>query len=473
MRVRGPTFGIAAVSVACAALLLPGAPLEARQAQAGPQASDTVPLTLDDALRRAARNNPAFIRTTNDLELNALDRRDRWLDILPAPQVTFLSTNMNWSRQTMAEDLFGEPLPREVVEWVQTSRSSQGFGATMSVNMGNFLQLRQQEEQALGRELAVETVEHSLRADVSRAFLDLQERMEVLELEEALLRTASVNRDLARELYVLALRDRIDLVTLELDLVEQEHALDESRAALETARLGLRNLIGDPDLGEFELVPAELTPFDPAELDVSALLEVARTSSPTVRQAQANLRMEERGVNLVRAQWLPTLTVFASSQRQGFVRGGDAFFDPNPDGGWDGSFGLAVSFPDVGQYFRRRVQRQRTEVAVANSFETLRETRNQLDQDVRSLVNDLRSSARSLEIQERRAGLAAERLELAREAYRLGDESYLELQSAQEQAAQAGRQLLAALYSFERARIELERALGMTTDEMLALGGEG
>jgi outer membrane protein TolC len=465
----GAAWPVSVLAICGWILLSPGA-LGAMQAQ--PASPDTASrgerITLEQAIERAMRHNPAFRRTTNELELNRLDRQDRWLDILPTPQLTLLNTAMNWTRQTTAVDPFGEPLERDVVDWVQTSRSSQGLGLSMRFDLGEFLQLRQQRARGLGREVAVEAEGNALLAAVSRAFLDLQERLEVLDLEKEILRNSEANRDLALELFRLALRDRLDLVSLELDVVEQEHALEASRAAVEHARLELRNLIGDPDLGEFEIVPIGLAGFDSgsSQLDAARLVDLAVGSSPAIRQAEASLVADEREIDLLRSQWLPTVTLFSNSQRQDFVRGGDAFFNPTPGAGWDASIGLGVSFPDVGQYMRRRNQRQRHEVTVANSRETVREVRAQVEQNLRRLASELRSSALSAELQARRGALATERLELAREAYLLGDHSYLELQGAQEQAARAGRQLLAARFAVERSRIELERSVGSPLEWM-------
>ena len=469
------------------ALVLPGS-LGATSSQVAEQASDTVVsaqvageeraghdpirLTLEEAIRRAEQNNPGYRQATFDLERNVLDRRDQWLSVLPQPQINYLTTSMGWSRQTVTEDIFGEPEQREVVETVQTSRSRQALGLTLSLSLGDFLDFRRQEDQAQMREYSTRNQLLGLRADVRQAFLDVQEQEVALELERELLEMARVNRDAAERLYALARRDRIDLVSLELDLAEQENALEESRRQLESARLGLRNLIGDPGLQEFEIVPTEIELFDPTRMEVEALVRVAQTSSPDVLRAEAGLRAEEHSISQLRSQqWLPTISASWGTSRQGFVRGGDAFFDVNPDAAWDRSMSVSVSFPDLGQYLQRHNQQRRNELAVREQEESLRQTRNQLEQDVRSLVNELVANARSLEIQERRTALASEQVELAREQYRLGQLSYLELQGAQEQAAQSGRQAVAARFAFERARIALERSMGMTVDEMIELDG--
>lgn len=457
---------------AAATMAIPGAPFAPASGLAA-QEPDPVQLTLAEALLLAERHNPGYRQATGSLERNILDNRDRWLDILPQPQLTLLSTSMNWRRVTVAEDFFGNPLPNPETETVRTSQSVQRFGLNLSVDLSRFLQLRQQGDQAEVLELTVASQFHQLRGDVTRAFLDLQEQEVGLELEMELLGTARLNRDAARSLYVLGRRERIDVVSLELDVSEQEHSLDQARAGIETARIVLRNLIGDPDLRTFELVPADFPDFDPYALDVEALVEAARDTGPQVRQAQSSLRQEERSVNLVRSQWLPTLTLSYGNTRQGFVRGGDAFMDFNPDADWDRTVFLSVNFPDLGQYFRRSTSQRRAEVGVRNQREALRQVSNQVEQEVRTQVNDLTASARSMELQEERAELARERLGLALEAYRLGRQSYVQLQQAQEQAAQASRQALAARFAVQRARVSLEQALGMDITQILALGQGG
>jgi outer membrane protein TolC len=435
---------------------------------------DAVELTLAEAIRRAEVHNPGLRQVTNSLELNELDRREAWLQILPQPSLNFMSTSMTWNRQTMTEDNFGEPLPRDVVEWVQTSRSTQSVSMGFTLDAADFLRLRVQGEEAREREVAVSTEVHQLRAELTQAYLQVQEQEAALEVEEELLLAARANRDLAERLYALARQDRIDLVSLELSLAEQEHALDQSRRELDAAMLALRNLIGDPDLPSFRIVPVALEDFDPEALDPDVLVGVARAQSPRVLQAEAGLRAQRRSMDMVRADWwLPTLSLNMYTGRQGFVRGGQAFFDPNPDADWDRNVAVSISLPDLGQYFNRQGQQRRTGLEIRNQEESLRQLRGELDEEIRGSVNTLRSAARGLEIQERRAALAREQLSLAREAYGLGSQTYLDLLNAQEQAAAAGREVVNARYSFEQARIALERAVGLPIGEILELSGGG
>jgi outer membrane protein TolC len=420
-----------------------------------------VRLTLEEALRLAERSNPGYRQTLNDLELNRIDRSDAWLTLLPTPQITALSTGLAWNLQTLGLDPFGNPVDNPEARMVQSSNSTQRLGVGFQVDFRNVLNLRQQATQAELREIGALTTVRNLRADVARAFLDAQERQVTLELEEELFRNAEQNLEVTHRLYRLARRNRIDLLSAELDLVERENQLEVARTEVEQGIRALRNLIGDGELGEVELVPEPLLTFEPARLDEEALVAEALDRSPRMEQARAQLRSSERDISTRRAQWLPVLSVSMNTARQELdIGGGGAFLVPNPEGDWSRNVSLQLSFPDLGQYFNIRNNTNRARIQARNQQESLRQARLEVEQEIRSLLEELRRSRNTLELQELRAELSEERRGLQLQAYQLGRTGYLELQNASEAAAQARRSALQAAYAFERARINLERALG-------------
>ncbi len=442
-----------------AACPLPGMGQEPGISQEPGMGQEPVRLTLDEAVTRALGQNPAYQQTLRELELSALDRRELWLNLLPQPQVDLLTTSMAWNRQRVAEGFFGEVTEREDPGTIHTSRTQQRLGLFVTVDLAEFFQFRGIDETARIREAGATVQGRELKARVASAFLEVQERTQALELEEELLEVARENRDLARRLYALARRDRIDLVSMELEVAEQEDALERSRTELESARLALRTLMGDPDLGDFQVEPEPLRPLEPEGLDEEALVRRGREVSPRIVQAEAQRRASAGALSRNRARWLPTLTFSAGTTRQGFVQGSDAFFDLRPDAGWDRAVSLSVRFPDLGLYLNRRTEQRRGEVDLRNREDALLEARAEVEREVRTLVRELQGAARTLRTQERRTALAEEQVELAREAYRLGRLSYLELREAQARAAESRRQALSARYSVERGRRELEALL--------------
>lgn len=445
---------------AVAALVVAG-PVVA-PAPAAAQAPETpTPLTVQGAIELARANNPAFRRATGTLELTDIERREFWLGFLPQPTFSLLSTNMQWNRQAVGTDNFGNPIPNPDFRMVQSARSSQVAALNFDLQLQTLYERRVQRFEAEARETSVHQQGRALEADVRLAFLDAQERLQALELEEELLGVRSVNQEITEQLFRLGRADRPDLLGAELDFVEQEDQLARSRTDLRAALLGLRNLIGDAAVREIELVPTPLRIFDPALLDEEALVETALHSGVRIRQETLNVRQAEERASLRRAEWMPTVRLSASTGRQELSReSGSAFGRPLPDADWGRTISISIDFPDLGQYFRRQTGARRDALEIRSADEALREAGFEVEEEVRRFVVELRSAYRTLVTQERRAELARERLELQQEFFRLGRVDFLQLQSAAESAANAQRQALQARYAFERARVSLERTLG-------------
>jgi outer membrane protein TolC len=432
-------------------------------AVAQPLAGQTV-LTLEDALERARLHNPTYRQAQNNLELNVYETRQAWLNLLPNLSLTTLQTGTSWRRVTVAEDFFGRPLENPETRLVRTSTSNQGGRISLALDLRQFLQLQQRQTQADARQIAALSQWNAVRTSVVHAFLDAQQHELALELEERLLATARLTEEAAGQLFVLARSSRLDVLGAEVEVVAQTSAVERARAALRTSLLALRHLIGDPALDDVAIDPAPVTVFDPALLDEEALVRHAVGSSPQVLSQEATLETQRRSRSLQRAEWLPTLFVQAASGRQRFEQGGGAFLDVNPGGSWDRHVALSLSFPDPGQFLNRQNAAGQTDVAIRNQEETLRQLRGQVEQDVRRLLVELRSSHADIALQERRAAVADERVRLLQAEYAMGRAGFLELQTAVNAAAAARRQSLQARFGFERARVDLERALGQPLD---------
>ncbi|MEX1258949.1 MAG: TolC family protein [Gemmatimonadota bacterium] len=449
-------FAAAAWAAALAlAALLPMA--VSGQVAAGPPAR----LTLDEAITRATANNPAYRQEVNNIELNEIEGRSFWLGFFPQLSVSVLNTNMQWNRTAVSTDIFGNPIANPDFRMVQSATSSQRLQLNWSVALGDYFERRANRLRAENRLAQLSDQGEILALDIRLNFLDAQERLEARALEETLLEVRRALAGLTDQRFRLGLADRVELLEAELDVVTQENEFEQSRTNLATIHLQLRNRIGDDSLGEFEIVPEPLRLFDPAVLDQEALVEAAGESGPAVRQARYTLADREVGIPLARSTWLPTFSLFASTDRQEISReSGSGFLQPLPDADWSRRFGLTISFPDIGTWFTRQNEVRRTELDVRNAEEALRATGLSIREEARRLLVELENQYRTLRLQERRAELAAERLELQQEYFRLGRVDYLDLQNSAEASANALRQVLQARYAFERALIQLERALG-------------
>lgn len=421
-------------------------------------------LTLEEAKERAMLHNPGYRQSVNNLDLNIYGERSAWLGLLPRPSLNLLRTGRTWQRTTVTTDFFGEPLENPQTQITRTSRSSQTAGLSMSFDLRQYLALQRERANSANREVTAHAAGRELRSEVVGSFLDVHEAKLGLELAERNLEAAKLNKERARRLFAQGRAANIDLLGAEADVAEREVGVEGAQARLRETVLALRHLIGDPDLPEFQIEPVPLNLFDPEVLDEDALVDRGLAHNPQVLSQQANLEAQLRSRTTTRAAWLPTMALTVSTGRQRIERGGDAFLDPLPGGHWNPNVSLSLNFPDLGQYLDRNNQLAMNDVAIRNQRQQERQVAAEVERRIRSAVNGLRSAYRGVALRERRAEIAQERVRLVRSEFVAAKQDFFQLQAAENQAAEARRQVLESRFAFERARLRLESAIGGPLD---------
>jgi outer membrane protein TolC len=176
--------------------------------------------------------------------------------------------------------------------------------------------------------------------------------------------------------------------------------------------------------------------------------------------------VQEAGVAVSRAQaqsarrshW-PPLTISFRANQSTFGDDYDGFLDPYPDRSRSGGASFGISIP-LFQGFQNKARIVQAEVALANSEETLRGIRLQVEELVRSRLIALETAHQSYLISLRSREIAQERLILAREQFRLGTRTFTELQQDIDAAAQAERAVINQLFALEQALANLEEMVG-------------
>jgi outer membrane protein len=199
--------------------------------------------------------------------------------------------------------------------------------------------------------------------------------------------------------------------------------------------------------------------FDPADLDVTALVAGALAGSPLVRQREAALSAAQYSASAARGRRLPSLSASAGYNRGMSASGYGAIGEFNPGQNYGFSFGLGVSLPLFSRFQTSEVIAQASANATDAEYD-LQATRLTVERDVRTAIIDLDNAYRSLQLSEVQVELNRERQEATQERYRLGGSDFTTLQNVIDRTAQAERQALEALFGFINARISLEEKLG-------------
>ncbi len=435
--------------------LLAAAPLEAQEPQV---------LSLEDALELARQNNPVLRQAINELELTPAGMRAAWGAFLPSLSLS-LGTNVNLNRRLQAEDYFGNPIANPNVEWVTASSSSQSVSAQLDLFEGGarFHQRGAERARGIARARRVEAEMIATGARVATSFHETVRQSDLLQLEMAILEGKRLDLESTTRLFELAVGSRVDVLAAELEIQQQERAVRQAENEHAKAVLALRAEIVAPDMGAFTTRGTLPEPFDPAVLDETELIVRALEQSPLIRQNRSEVDVGRASLSAVRSARLPTISLGTYFFQDAYGQEYTAAFKPFATDSRYASARLSLSIP-VFTGFSTERNIAEAQVQLANAEEGVRQTRLEIERDVRSRLIDLRGAWDSYRLAERSSEIAEERLRLAREGYRLTTVTFADLQLAIEGAANERRTAINARYDFVAARIELEQVVGGPLD---------
>lgn len=303
-------------------------------------------------------------------------------------------------------------------------------------------------------EFAREQAEVQLFTDVAQAFYDTLNRQTELRNYRAEIAAASDRRRELLEFKRAARAREADVATVEVAIATLEAAIANTRGLLEVAQETLAFLTGLPpgaDLVESRELPADVPALDfwLQRLD----------DRPDVRQASANVRAAEEGIEAARAGHRPSLDLSANyyAERPGI----------NEDIDWDVQ--LSVTQP---LFTGGLVQAQVREAAAqrqANEM-TLAQVQEVAARDIRALYRTLQSNLDQVQRLARAADLAQRNYELLRKDNRAGLASNLDVLQALANLHQTRRGLDTARYAAKNNYARLRAIAARRNDEAAATG---
>ncbi len=333
----------------------------------------------------------------------------------------------------------------------QLNQSSARIGITQLIDITGIVRTAEQigQLERIVTRLELARVRQETALNVKNSFYNLLRAQAYVGVNEAavaqsaeLLRvtTAQKNAGVASEFDVLRASTQLD---------NNRQALISSRNQVAIAKNALANLIGiDPSTPVNPTIP---TIPAPADLDETALVDLAFTRRPEYLQADANITKAARNVRLARRNLEPAITAS--------ITGAYNITDPGFGDRTNATAGLALSVPldDGGA--------TRAAVAAARSDE--RGSLIQKDQFVRGIKAEVQQAIIAVRDATERQTAAAGTVTQAREALRLanvrfqaGVSTQLEVNDAQTALTQAETNLVNAQFDYLGALARLSRATG-------------
>jgi outer membrane protein len=463
---------------------------------------------LDDAIRLARRNNPAFLSTENDEGPADWNVRESYGLFLPN-----LSSSISGQYLAPGSPSFGifdaGDLGLDVTDYYF---SGYNFTATYRLLGGSLFRVASARADRRATEARIQAASFTLESDVTAQYLMALRARDGVEVAERQLARAEQNYELADARVEVGAVIPTDGKQAEVERGRAQIDLLEAESLHRTEKLRLLEQLGVKASGEFELV-SEFEIFEPT-WDREDLVSRAMDRHPQLRAFRAQESARKAASRQAWSNYLPDLSLSARwsgrareigdseyllnqargslasqasscqfwnelsaglnqpltgypkdctgytltpEQEAQILNRNDVFpfdFSREP---W--SLYVQVSFP-IFQGFSRNRQMSEANAAAEDARLNRVAEELRLETAVTQSYDELMTATQVVQIEERNREVAEEQLELAQERYRLGAATFLELLEAQSSMATAERDYLNARYRFHGAIWALEAAVG-------------
>lgn len=416
--------------------------LQLGSAPMGPQDTpDTLPqISLDEALRAAARLDPNYVAALGQVENAEWVRRSAYsVFILPSVSI---STSLTRASQPFFNIGTGGIADQIVDGRVEASYDLFRGGA-------KWFELRR------ARAEVENAAASELQARFANAFFTESDYYSVLAEKELVrvarerVRRAEEQLAVARARVVSGAAVQTDSLQLLLELTRARVDLLRQEASLKVARVQLGRRVGMP--GPVDAVPLEASGSFNLPISEDSAVAEALANGPDYRLAVAAERMADEAAKAAHSGFLPQLSLFYSWQ--GF---GEKYF---PDATKRSLWGFRVSLP-IWNNGQREVALSRARTARDVARTARQDAELAARRDAIEAHQAYTTAVASAELAGQAVLVAQENLNVQQTRYRAGATTILDLLSAQVSLSEAEAGLVQSRYAARLARVGLEAIIG-------------
>jgi outer membrane protein len=462
--------------------------------------SPGAPLTLDDAINVARRNNPAYLQMANGRRTADAAVRSARGALLPSADANFGSRYQQGGQQVFNGLSFTNSS--------DAVQSSYGLNLNYRINSATFVNPKA----ALANRDAVEADitgnSEQLRAAVTQQYLSVLQAQARSALQDTLVKTAETQLELAKAKVAVGSGTSLDIRRAEVALGQQQVALLTARNNVEVEKLRLYQQMGVQQPENVQLTTD--FPINPPNIALDQLLDMARRQNPAIVALRSRERAASLNVKVAQAAYTPTLSLSTGWGGNSYQYTDDNFLVNQARAGVLGQqaqcfqqdsirtrVGLpsgncaAIQFTDAqaeairskNSQFPFKFQRSPLALSAQLSIPLFdnfnREERVQqaavtrddaafnvkakdlaLTADVTQAYLTLKTNAQTVALQEQNASKAKEELAFAEERYKVGASTFLDVVTSRGTYEQALIDRVNAVYDYHKAFAALENAVG-------------
>lgn len=413
--------------------------------------------TLDQCIDLALKSNAALIAARNSYNVTKSDIWTGWGRVLPG-----LNSQLGYARHVSGPTGFTyqDPITGEIRSGLTGVTTSEGYsaniGASQNWSLGGYDFYNIKEKNAarnsalssyqLSRQTLILTVKQAY-FEVLKAKMLLDIQKEALKRAEEQLKIAETRYELGSASFSDVLKAKVQYGDVELALISADNTLKLDKATLNS---WMGQVVDLPIDVEENLTMPE---FDYSYEDA---LNQAIRENPNVKKVGFDLRSAEAQLGMARSSFFPNFNLSGSYSWRNValdeiknIRQRD----------YDWNLSASFSFP-IFENFQRKQNLSYAKANLNSAKENFRQTKNDAALQLKQAFLGVQLAKETINLTKEKVKSAKEDLDLMQEKYNLGGASMLELMDAEVSYKQAESDQVQALYDYNLAVAQFEKALG-------------
>ncbi len=417
--------------------------------QAGP-----IPITLDEAIRRAESNEPAYVSSLAESRGSTLGRSIARAGLLPSIGYhnQALYTQANGLENQAGQGVGAQPSPRFIANNAVREYASQGV-ANETLGLGGWAAVRRADAEAAHSAAELEIARRGLVSAVTSLFYGVIAADEKVRVAEQARAEAAGFTDLTGKREQGRESAHADVVKAQLVEQQRDREAADARLAAEKARLELAVLLFPDPRTSFSLQGSNGAPRIPTRDEVE---QAAAKNNPEIKSALAAMGVSNADVQAARAAYLPDLGLNVT---YGIDAPQFAFSGPDHVHNLGYSASVTLDLP-VWDWLATEHKVKQSEIRRDASRVALTATQSRLIARLAEAYAEAAAALEQLASLEASVATAAESLRLTKLRYTGGEATVLEVVDAESAYVGAEIAMADGRVRFEAARADLESLTG-------------
>lgn len=300
-------------------------------------------------------------------------------------------------------------------------------------------------------DLTLENTRQQVIYNTTAAYYDILRNKSLVAVKENNVKLLQAHLDQVNSKFEIGVVAGSDILASQVQLANAQQALTTSRNDYANAVATLNNLIGVPM--STDLIINDDLHYARYSVNLEDCIAYAQEHRPDGIAAGYAVQQAEKNISVVKSNKLPQVNAVVSR-----TFNGERIFKNNHNDNWAAGLSLSWSVFDNNVV---NAQVHENEATLSRLQSIYRQTQEQIELDVRKAYNNLTSSEKNISTTQAAVAQAEEEYRIAQVKYIEGVGTNLEVMDAQEKLSEAQTNYYTALYNYNTAKAQLDKAMGV------------